>query len=82
MGAFCVFGVSRQVCRRQAERKVMTFELVGVDNTMRHLTAVEWGGARRGRSRATVRRHEQGGADFAGIRRTAVLPRLDRREPG
>lgn len=39
MGAFCVFGVSRQVCRRQAEKNVATFCPV----FKRELTAPEWG---------------------------------------
>lgn len=43
MGAFCVFGVSRQVCRREAERKVPT---IRIENGKRiALSAPEWGGA-------------------------------------
>ena len=39
MGAFCVFGVSRQVCRKLAEKSVPTFCPV----QKRELTAPEWG---------------------------------------
>ena len=39
MGAFCVFGVSRQVCRKQAEKNVPTH----CPTMRRELTAVEWG---------------------------------------
>jgi hypothetical protein len=39
MGAFCVFGVSRQVCRKQAESKVKTID----KETGHHLSVVEWG---------------------------------------
>lgn len=39
MGAFCVFGVSRQVCRKQAEKNVPTRCPV----LKRELTAPEWG---------------------------------------
>lgn len=42
MGAFCVFGVSRQVCRKQAEKNVPTFVVDG--GRRRELTAREWGG--------------------------------------
>lgn len=41
MGAFCVFGVSRQVCRKQAERKVPTVKIV--DGERIGLSAPEWG---------------------------------------
>ena len=41
MGAFCVFGVSRQVCRKQAERKVPTVKIV--DGERVGLSAPEWG---------------------------------------
>lgn len=40
MGAFCVFGVSRQVCRKLAEKRVPTFCM----DLKRELSAVEWGG--------------------------------------
>lgn len=39
MGAFCVFGVSRSVCRKLAEKSVPTFDKL----TRRELTAPEWG---------------------------------------
>lgn len=39
MGAFCVFGVSRQVCRKQAESSVKTID----KETGRHLSVTEWG---------------------------------------
>ena len=39
MGAFCVFGVSRQVCRKLAEKNVATFD----QQTKKTLTAAEWG---------------------------------------
>ena len=39
MGAFCVFGVSRQVCRKQAEKTVPTID----KDTRRALSAAEWG---------------------------------------
>jgi len=40
MGAFCVFGVGRQVCRKTAEKNVPT----RCPESKRALTAVEWGG--------------------------------------
>jgi hypothetical protein len=40
MGAFCVFGVSRQVCRKLAEKSVPT----RCPELKRELTAPEWGG--------------------------------------
>ena len=43
MGAFCVFGVSRQVCRKKAEQTVPSFYL-DADNKRRYLTVLEWGG--------------------------------------
>jgi hypothetical protein len=39
MGAFCVFGVSRQVCRKLAEKSVPTH----CPELKRELTAPEWG---------------------------------------
>lgn len=39
MGAFCVFGVSRQVCRKTAEKNVPT----RCPKLGRELTAAEWG---------------------------------------
>lgn len=39
MGAFCVFGVSRQACRKLAEKGVSTWD----KTTGRALTAPEWG---------------------------------------
>lgn len=39
MGAFCVFGVSRQVCRKQAEKIVPTID----KETRRALSAADWG---------------------------------------
>lgn len=39
MGAFCVFGVSRQVCRKQIEGKLSTY----CPKLERRLTAPEWG---------------------------------------
>ena len=42
MGAFCVFGVSRTNCRKQAEKNIPTFIIVGL--TRQNLTAAEWGG--------------------------------------
>jgi hypothetical protein len=42
MGAFCVFGVSRQVCRAKAERTVLPYYMDG--EKKRYLTAPEWGG--------------------------------------
>jgi hypothetical protein len=39
MGAFCVFGVSRQVCRKLAEKSLQTYD----SQTKKSLTAVEWG---------------------------------------
>lgn len=39
MGAFCVFGVSRSVCRKLAEKKVATF----CPKLGRELSPVEWG---------------------------------------
>lgn len=42
MGAFCVFGVSRQVCRKLAEKSVLTF-CVEAGNKKRYFTAPEWG---------------------------------------
>ena len=40
MGAFCVFGVSRQVCRKQAEKNVPTY----CAEAKRSLSPAEWGG--------------------------------------
>lgn len=39
MGAFCVFGVSRQVCRKLAEKLVSVID----KDSGRSLTAPEWG---------------------------------------
>lgn len=39
MGAFCVFGVSRQVCRKLAEKAVPTYS----KELKREMTAPEWG---------------------------------------
>lgn len=39
MGAFCVFGVSRQICRKLAEKSVPTYD----SQTKKSLTAPEWG---------------------------------------
>lgn len=39
MGAFCVFGVSRQVCRKRAERKIPTF----CPKLEREMSPAEWG---------------------------------------
>lgn len=39
MGAFCVFGMSRQVCRKLAEKSVPTYD----SQTKKSLTAAEWG---------------------------------------
>jgi hypothetical protein len=39
MGAFCVFGVSRQVCRKLAEKNIPTYD----SELKRSLTAPEWG---------------------------------------
>lgn len=44
MGAFCVFGVSRTVCRKLAEKNVPTF-VSEAGKKVRHLSAAEWGGA-------------------------------------
>ena len=41
MGAFCVFGVSRQVCRKQAEKKTPTVRVV--DGKRINQSAPEWG---------------------------------------
>jgi hypothetical protein len=41
MGAFCVFGVSRQVCRKLAEKSVKTY--VVENNRRRELAAPDWG---------------------------------------
>lgn len=41
MGAFCVFGVSRQVCRKQAEKKISTVKIV--DGKRVGMSAPEWG---------------------------------------
>lgn len=41
MGAFCVFGVSRSVCRKQAEKKVSTVRVI--DGKRINLSAPEWG---------------------------------------
>jgi hypothetical protein len=48
MGAFCVFGVSRQVCRKLAEKSVPTFVIVDDVSAKggkrrRELTVAEWG---------------------------------------
>jgi len=40
MGGFCVYGVSRQVCRKQVEKNVLTIDPL----TKRSLSAAEWGG--------------------------------------
>ena len=40
MGAFCVFGVSRQACRKQAEKNVPTY----CAETKRSLSPAEWRG--------------------------------------
>jgi hypothetical protein len=40
MGAFCVFGVSKSLCRSKAEKKVPT--VVGSGKTRRHLLVDEW----------------------------------------
>lgn len=46
MGAFCVFGVSRSHCRKQAEKNVMTFAIEQLPHPphtrRRELTVVEW----------------------------------------
>lgn len=39
MGGFCVYGVSRQHCRKQAEKQVSTTD----PKTKRSYTPVEWG---------------------------------------
>ena len=39
MGAFCVFGVSRQICRKLAEKSVPTYD----SESKKSLNAVEWG---------------------------------------
>lgn len=39
MGAFCVFGVSRQICRKLAEKNVSVYD----KETKRSLSAPEWG---------------------------------------
>lgn len=41
MGAFCVFGVSRTLCRKQAEKNTPTY--VVVNDRRQELTAPEWG---------------------------------------
>ena len=41
MGAFCVFGVSRQVCRKLAEKAVKTY--VVENNRRRELSVTDWG---------------------------------------
>lgn len=44
MGAFCVFGVSRQVCRKKAEASVPADGVItDANNKKRSLTAAEWG---------------------------------------
>ncbi|MES2323255.1 MAG: hypothetical protein V4633_13405 [Pseudomonadota bacterium] len=43
MGAFCVFGVSRQLCRKAAEKSVPTAAPVEPGQRRHELTAAEWG---------------------------------------
>lgn len=43
MGAFCVFGVSRSVCRKLAEKSVPTFVAATKDGPRRDLPVHEWG---------------------------------------
>jgi hypothetical protein len=40
MGAFCVFGVSKSLCRPRAEKKIPT--VVGIGKDARHLSIEEW----------------------------------------
>jgi len=40
MGAFCVFGISKTVCRNKAEKKVPT--VMGTGEDRRHLSISEW----------------------------------------
>ena len=44
MSAFCVFGVSKTICKKAAERKTPTFEKVGAgaDRVMNYYTMAEW----------------------------------------
>lgn len=48
MGAFCVFGVSRQVCRAKAEKTVLPY-YIDSQKVRCYLTAIEWGGQSAGR---------------------------------
>lgn len=41
MGGFCVFGVSRSICRKQAEKKTLTWISDGEKRI--ELTVIEWG---------------------------------------
>ncbi len=43
MGAFCVFGVSRSVCRKSAEKSVSEMKIEG--QKVVGLTIAEWGAA-------------------------------------
>jgi hypothetical protein len=45
MGAFCVFGVSKGLCKHKAARKIPTFVVVD-KNTKRELSPVEWAARR------------------------------------
>ena len=40
MGAFCVFGISKTLCRSKAEKKTPT--IVGIGKDARHLSIEEW----------------------------------------
>lgn len=40
MGAFCVFGISKSLCRSKAEKKIPT--VVGIGKDARHLSIEEW----------------------------------------
>lgn len=64
MGAFCVFGVSRQVCRKQAEKTVPT----RCRELGREMTAAEWG----------IRVKEEGDRIFEqSAKQVRISPELD-----
>ena len=50
MGAFCVFGISKTLCRSKAEKKTPT--IVGIGADARHLSIEEWADAVRAEAKA------------------------------
>lgn len=72
MGAFCVFGISRSLCKKAAEKKTLTRERIevapGERERFRDLSPAEW----------AVKRDELAERMFAeSTRRVKISPELD-----